>query len=91
MIISSIILINSIININNIVTFNNNITINFVDVTSHLNNNIIKWNITPDNIKSIVAEYKVTPYRYPRYLKENTIAHYNAYNPKGVRDSQYSK
>jgi len=42
MIISSIILINSIININNIVTFNNNITINFVDVTSHLNNNIIK-------------------------------------------------
>ena len=42
MIIISIILINSIININNIVTFNNNITINFVDVTSHLNNNIIK-------------------------------------------------
>jgi len=35
--------------------------------------------------------YKLTPYSYPRYLKENTKAHYNAYNPKGVRDSQYSK
>ena len=62
-----------------------------VAVTSNLNNNIIKGNLTPDNIKSQVAEYKVTPYSYPRYLKENTKAHYNAYNPKGVRDSQYSK
>jgi len=60
-------------------------------VTSHLNNNIIKWNLTPDNIKSQVAEYKITPYSYPRYLKGNTEAHYNAYNPKRVRDSQYSK
>jgi len=40
------------------------------DVTSHLNNTIIKWNLTPDNIKSQVA------YSYPRYLKENTKAHY---------------
>jgi len=60
-------------------------------VTSHLNNNIIKGNLTPDNIKSHVAEYKVTPYSYPRYLKGNTKAHYNAYNPKWVRDRQYSK
>ena len=64
---------------------------NWKNVTSHLNNNIIKWNLTPDHIKSQVAEYKVTPYSYLRYLKENTKAHYNAYNPKGVRDSQYSK
>jgi len=62
-----------------------------ISVTSHLNNNIIKWNLTPDNIKSQVVGYKLTPYSYPRYLKENTKAHYNAYNPKGVRDSQYSK
>jgi len=62
-----------------------------VCVTSHLNNNIIKWNLIPDNIKSQVAEYKVTPYSYSRHLKENTKAHYNAYNPKGVRDNQYSK
>jgi len=55
-------------------------------VTPHLNNNIIKWNLTPDNIKSQVAEYKVTPYSYPRYLKGSTKAHYNAYNPKGVKD-----
>jgi len=60
-------------------------------ITSHLNNNIIKGNLTLDNIKSQVAEYKVTPYSYPRYLKGNTKAHYNAYNPKWVRDSQYSK
>jgi len=42
-------------------------------------------------MKSQVAEYKVTPYGYSRYLKENTKTHYNAYNPKEVRDSQYSK
>ena len=65
--------------------------IKLILVTSHLNNNIIKWNLTPNNIKSQVAEYKVTPYNYPRYLKGNTKAHYNAYNPKGVRDSQYLK
>jgi len=60
-------------------------------VTSHLNNKIIKGNLTLGNIKSQVAEYKITPYSYPRYLKGNTKAHYKAYNPKGVRDSLYSK
>jgi len=38
-------------------------------VTPHLNINLIKWNITQDNIKGQFAEYQVTPYKYPRYLK----------------------
>jgi len=38
-------------------------------VTSHLNNNIIKWNLTPDNIKSQVVEYKDTPLQLSKVLK----------------------
>ena len=46
-----------------------------INVTPHLNINIIKWNITHDNIKGQFAEYQVTPYKYPRYLKNEILGH----------------
>jgi len=35
--------------------------LNVLTVTPHLNNNIVKWNITQNNIKSQNAEYKIAP------------------------------
>ena len=48
-------------------------------LTSHLNNNIIKWNLTLDNIKSQVAEYKVMwPQQAQAQVHQQAQAHIKA-------------
>jgi len=45
-----------------------------VTVTSHLNNNIIKWNITQGKIKSNDGEYKYHSLQQsPKYLKRSLM------------------